>query len=601
MKTETFTRATPVVGSSTVDPEARTVQVVWTTGAAVKRYDWDEGYYMEELAVDKKSIRMDRFEAMSLLDGHEQTMGARLGTVVPGSVRIEAGKALATIRFSRNDKADVIFRDLLDGHPIQISVGYKIHAFQRTEGAGGKLPVLRAIDWEPTELSEVAVPADPGAISRKEETMPEEIEPQRQQYQRPANLIAERKRVKDIRDLARSMNMAEAEMDEAIDSGEPVESFRTRAFDKMIERQNQSPTFPMVATRGMEGSHETIRSAMADALRVRIDPAHKPQDSAREFVGLSLPELARRSLEANGVSTRSMAPGEVVSRALHTTSDFSEVISSVGQTVLGAAYSAVPSGIKALARKTTARDFKLKTTARLSGFADLEKVNEHGEYKRGTFAEGSEGYRISTFGKVFGMTRQMIVNDELGAFADVSRDLGLSAARLEADILANLVNSNPAMSDGKAVFHAVHKNLATAGADLNETSLDAARLTMGRQTGLAGELIDVLPAFLLVSLERQTAAEKLLAAIQPTKAEDVNVYAGRLQLVVDRRLAEKPWYMVANHGLVPSLEYAYLEGQEGPQFTPRPGFEIDGVELKVSVDFGAGWTDHRGWYKNAGQ
>lgn len=159
------------VRANTFNEESRTVEVCWTAGTRVKRYSWDEGYYMEELAVDKKAIRMDRFASMSLLDTHEQwSMESRLGTVVPGSVKIEGGRGYATIKFSRNDKAEVILRDLQDGHPINISVGYKIHRYEKTEGSDGQLPVLRAIDWEPLELSVVPVPADAEAISRSEPT-----------------------------------------------------------------------------------------------------------------------------------------------------------------------------------------------------------------------------------------------------------------------------------------------------------------------------------------------------------------------------------------------------------------------------------------------
>ena len=601
--TELLTRAATV--ASTLDVEARTIQVVFASQAPVRRYSWDDGHYDEILLCGRENVDLSRADNMALLDSHgAYSLDDRLGSVVPGSVRFEKGQVLATIKLSRRAKAEELLQDLQDGHSLPISVGYRITQEERTEAERGGVATVRAVRWQPMEISVVPIPADANAKTRsKEPDMPEtttQPEGQQKRAARP-DTVAERTRIKNLRDLARSASMADEELDEAIDAGTSVEAFRSRAFDVMIARQEASPTFPHAETRGMGGDHTSIRAAMADALMVRINSSHKPQDSAREFVGLSLPELARRSLEAAGVSTRSMAPGEVVSRALHTTSDYSEVISTVGQTVLGAAYTAVPSGVKALARQTTARDFKLKTTARLSGFSDLEKVNEHGEFKRGTFSEGSEGYRISTFGKTFGMTRQMLVNDELGAFADVSRELGLSAARLEAEILAGLVNTNPAMSDTKAVFHADHKNLASTGAPLSETTLSAARLTMGKQVGLAGELIDVVPAYLVVSLEQQTAAEKLLATIQAAKTEDVNVFSGRLQLVVDRRLGEKPWYLAADPSLVPSLEFAYLEGQEGPQFITKQGFDIDGVQIRVSVDFGAGWVDHRGWYKNAGQ
>jgi hypothetical protein len=157
------------VRNETFNEEDRTVEVCWTTGARVKRYSWDEGYYMEELQVDKKAIRLDRFNAMSLLDTHDHySMEMRLGTVVPGSVRIEGGKGFATIKLSRKQRADELLQDLRDGHPLPISVGYKIHRYEKTEGADGQLPVLRAIDWEPLELSAVPIPADPEAISRSE-------------------------------------------------------------------------------------------------------------------------------------------------------------------------------------------------------------------------------------------------------------------------------------------------------------------------------------------------------------------------------------------------------------------------------------------------
>lgn len=157
------------VRADTFNEDDRTVEVCWSTGAAVKRYSWDEGYYMEELQVDAKSIRLERFSAMSLLDTHDNySMDSRLGTVVPGSVRFQNGKAYARIKFSRKQRAEEIMQDIRDGHPLPISVGYKIHRYEKTEASDGQLPVLRATDWEPLELSAVPIPADAGAISRSE-------------------------------------------------------------------------------------------------------------------------------------------------------------------------------------------------------------------------------------------------------------------------------------------------------------------------------------------------------------------------------------------------------------------------------------------------
>ena len=131
------------VRKDTLDAEARTVEVCWTTGSRVKRYSWDEGYYMEELLVDTGAIRLERFSAMSLLDTHDsESMEKRLGTIVPGSVRIEGGKAYALLKFSKKRLAEEIFQDLKDGHPVSISVGYRIHKYEKTEASEDRKSVV---------------------------------------------------------------------------------------------------------------------------------------------------------------------------------------------------------------------------------------------------------------------------------------------------------------------------------------------------------------------------------------------------------------------------------------------------------------------------
>lgn len=609
---EILVRREAFVRADTFNENDRTVEIVWAAGAKVKRYSWDEGYYMEELSMDPKHIRLDRFTSgMSLLDSHDATsMDSRLGTVLPNSVRVEGGKAYATVKLSRKQRAEELLQDLRDGHSFPVSVGYRTHAYEKKEGDGNQLPTLRAIDWEPLELSAVPVPADAGAHSRKENTMPHPLiktrapatDPVDEPTEESVRIFgpAEKKRMVEKYGLDQAFYKRHVRKDEA--------AFRSAVLDALVDEQEpydiqtgtNAPFFERHRSQSIENPDFRV-AAMANALSHRIAPASfELTDQARQFAGLSVLEIAREVLNYRNVATRGMPKGELVERALHTTSDFHHVISTVGETVLLNAYRATPSALKAVARRSTIKDFRPKTSAQLSGFSDLKKVNEHGEFAHGSFKEGAESYKLATYGKIFGMTRQMIINDDINAFGDITRSMGQAAARLEATMLAEQVKLNPAMSDGKAVFHANHGNLASAGAALDETALSAARITMGRQVGLAGELIDVVPAFLVVSLDLQTAAEKLLATIQPATTADVNVFSNRLKLAVDRRLDAKPWYLVADPGLVPSLEYAYLEGEEGPQFMTRDGFDIDGTETRVRLDFGTGWIDHRGWYKNPG-
>ena len=247
----------------------------------------------------------------------------------------------------------------------------------------------------------------------------------------------------------------------------------------------------------------------------------------------------------------------------------------------------------------------------LSEAPQLDKLNESGEVKTGSLAEARESYKFTTYAKRFGISRQVVVNDDIGAFSDLARRFGQGAAATEAALLVQLLEGatgdGPTMSDGKALFHSDHKN---KGTPVDWTSfnpvelggLDAARLAMRKQVGLKGELIAVTPKWLVVPSDLETYAEKYLADIHPATTAAVNPLSGKLTLVVEPRLtAAKRWYVVADPAEVDGLEWSYLEGEEGPQITTRAGFEVEGVEVKVRLDFGAGFVDWGSWYQNPGQ
>ena len=120
------------------------------------------------LTVDPASVRLDRLNAGApLLDTHNAyQLAAIIGSVVPGTARIESGKGLATVKLSRAEGCADIVQNIRDGIITNISVGYNVHAFTRTEAADGSPAVMTATDWEPVELSAVPVPADPGAQIR---------------------------------------------------------------------------------------------------------------------------------------------------------------------------------------------------------------------------------------------------------------------------------------------------------------------------------------------------------------------------------------------------------------------------------------------------
>ncbi len=164
-------RARPAeVRAQSFDEKANTVELVWTTGATVRRCSWIDGPYDEELVVGTKNVRLERLNGGApFLNSHESwDLAGVLGSVVPKSARIESGVGVATVQLSRREDVAGIVQDIRDGIIRNVSVGYRYHKVEKTEKDDGSVPLWRVVDWEPLELSAVPIPADPGAQVRSE-------------------------------------------------------------------------------------------------------------------------------------------------------------------------------------------------------------------------------------------------------------------------------------------------------------------------------------------------------------------------------------------------------------------------------------------------
>lgn len=409
----------------------------------------------------------------------------------------------------------------------------------------------------------------------------------------------------EIRSIAATAGLEQGWIDTQIDEEATADAARAAAFAAMQERSAQTATRTARAHVIFDHNDpQVIAQRAGEAIFARSHPDHQLSEPARQFAHMSLVDHARDSLRRSGVSISGMSADTIITRSLgglHTTSDFPLILGDAAHREMRRAYEAAPSGARQLARQTTNRDFRIKHKLTLDEAPKLEKVNEAGEFKRGTIAEGRESYRIETFGKIWGASRQALINDDLGAFTDVPRKQGIAARAFENDFIVNLITSNPAMSDGVAVFHADHRNLTVDTPPdllaLDISAMDAARLAMRRQTAPGGMLIDVTPRFVLVPPELETTAEQVLSVIAATKTEDANPFSN-LTLLVEPRLTDTgQFYIVADPATVDGLEFAYLEGAPGPQLETKVGFEVDGILFKVRLDFGGGWIDYRGWHR----
>lgn len=643
------------VRPGSVDIEQRTAELTWTTGAKGRRWSWEVGSYMEELEVSEKAVRLERLNnGAPLLNAHSAyDLDDVIGVVERAWIEGNEGKAI--VRFSQREEADAIFRDVKDGILRNISVGYAVHRYEVAEEEDDKLPTYIARDWEPMELSLVPIGFDDGAKIRSAKTPAEypgqrfntqfEIREAEQAPEQPAAVAtetqeenemtdesraaedqsqaaieAERKRCLTIRSMAKKVGIADDFADDLIARGVSSSDASAAMIDKLAERQasdqpNTRNAQPTVVTSGVDASVVAAkRSAMQNALLARCNPSVKLEDNAREFRGMRLIDMARESVEMAGGNARGMTPQEIARAALgcdrtavraagmHSTSDFPILLGSTVNRTLRDAYALAPQTWRPLGRQTTVSDFREVSRVALGDIAALEKVNEHGEYKYGSLEEEGAPLKVGKFGKIIAITWEAIVNDDLSAMTRIPQALGAAAAQTESDVVWNLLLGNPTFIDGKTVFHADHGNLAASGGAINTTTLAAARAAMRKQKSKAGHFLNLGPEYLVVGPDKELEAYQFTSSnYVPAKNADINDSRNAsLQVIVDARITGNQWYLYAAPGLVDTFEYAYLEGEQGVFTETREGFEVDGMEIKARLVFGAAWIDYRGVYKNAG-
>lgn len=158
----------------TLNDEMRTVDVIWTTGAAVLRGFFQQ--YWEKLSLDPKAVRLKRLNnGAPLLNAHDDSdCCSVIGVVEPGTAVIDGKRGTATVRFAKAEddpEADAIYRKVKDGIIQNISVGYQTYEMTKvSDGGADKIPIYEATDWEPYELSPVPMGADDGAGFRAAST-----------------------------------------------------------------------------------------------------------------------------------------------------------------------------------------------------------------------------------------------------------------------------------------------------------------------------------------------------------------------------------------------------------------------------------------------
>lgn len=326
-----------------------------------------------------------------------------------------------------------------------------------------------------------------------------------------------------------------------------------------------------------------------------------PKDDEREFAGLGFHALGRELLiRAGERNVHRLGPDALVERILantHSASDFSAVLANSTNKTLRDLYGALPNNWAAWADETEVDDFKTITAGNIGQFPEPVEIAEGGPVTYGTIGEEAETYAVKERGRLLGLTRVALVNDDLRAFQRLTQAAALAGYTALRRTVFGVLTANAAMADGTALFASGHFNLGTAG-NLSATTLKELRALLAKMTGpsrtgqspAAAPLPPPQGMVLIVGPDEEDIAMELLGnRIVPTATGAVlpDGFRSNLSMVSDAFLdtGNDPYYLARTD--FKAVEIAYLRGRRVPTVTSAETIDRTGMTFRVMFDFGA--------------
>lgn len=444
---------------------------------------------------------------------------------------------------------------------------------------------------------------------------------------RKAGASAERDRITGIQDAVRFAKLEPSVAADMVKRNLTLDQARAEVFRKLAETSEQTPTTQHVRVgedardkwvRGA-GNWLLVRSGMA-ALVAQFEKTEVRTIDPGEFRGMSLIDLAKEALTRHGVTVRGLDRMEIAGRAMayrsstnyQTTSDFATLLENTMHKVLRAAYGITPDTWSRFCGIGTTSDFRTHNWYRTGALTVLEDLNEVGEFRAKNIPDAEKAtFQTGTKGNVIGISRQVIVNDDIGFVMRLTAQLGRAGKLTIEKAVYALLGQNsglgPTQSDAQPLFHANRANVGT-GAALAAAALDADRVVMAQQLDPNGQdYTDLRPSILLVPVSLGGQARVINESqydpdTVANKAQmKANVASGLFRDIVDTpRISGTRRYLFADPSFAPVFLVSFLEGQQEPVLESQDGWRYDGVEMKARLDVGVDDVDYRGAVTNAG-
>jgi len=379
--------------------------------------------------------------------------------------------------------------------------------------------------------------------------------------------------------------------------------------------KDTTPIAGHITVNTVQDEGDKHRDAMIQAVLARanitVDKTGPVRaDSANPYRGRKLLNLAEMCLARAGIKTDGMDQRAIVGSAFtQGTGDFPILLENIMHKTLLGAYALQADTWTMFCARGTVSDFRAHARYRVGSLSNLETKNELGEYKNKTIPDGEKSsITVGTKGNIINISREAVINDDLGALTGLSSSLGRAAKRtVEADVYAMLAlnaGMGPTLADGVTLFHANHFNVSTGAPTV--TSFEAARVVLSAQKDVSGnDYLALSPAVWLgpdaIVGQAKVVNNSTYDPDATNKLQRANIAAGMVATIVGTpRLTGNPWFLFADPNQAPVLEVAFLDGIDTPYLELENGFDVDGARWKVRMDYGIAGVDYRGAVRSTG-
>ncbi len=378
-----------------------------------------------------------------------------------------------------------------------------------------------------------------------------------------------------------------------------------QAKDKLLAKLGENTTPSVPQNHIHAGNGNVVGDSVKQSLMARAgQDTDKANAKDNAYSAMTLRELARASLVDRGVSISGYTPMQMVGLAFtHSSSDFGQILIDVAHKSLLKGWEVSNENYEQFTSRGILTDFRPAKRVGLGEFGYLPTVGEGEEYTYGTLGDEGASIALATYGQLFSITRQAIINDDMHLLTTIPQKMGQAARATIAKLVFALITGNATAQDGKKLFDASHKNSLT-GAKLDVEHIDKAVQLMNGFVNSRGEPLAIEPEFMLLPTSLHTKAKQILGS---SSVEGADINSGIINPIRDivspiksprLQIADaKSWYLINKE----AIEVSYLDGVDSPYIEQQQGFSVDGVTTKVRIDAGVNVIDYRGIVKVTNQ